>query len=66
MSQSPSPPEPRDNPFWAYRDPHTGRWVTLMTAEQCRRLSKQVFIPKNRQDADSSRPSDNEADESAR
>jgi len=37
-----------------------------MTAEQCRRLSKQVFIPKNRQDADSSRPSDNEADESAR
>lgn len=65
MSQSPSPSEPRDNPFWAYRDPHTGRWVTLMTAEQCRRLGKQVFIPQHRQDADAAQSQVDAADESA-
>lgn len=64
MSQSPSPPEPRDNPFWAYRDPHSGRWVTLMTAEQCRRLAKQVFKPQSRQEADHPQAPDDESDES--
>jgi len=51
MSQSPLPSESRDNRFWAYRDPPAGRWVTLMTSEQCRRLAKQVFMPQSRQDA---------------
>lgn len=40
----------RTNPFWTYRDPLTGRWVTVMTSRQCRQASrKQVFTPQTRQ-----------------
>ncbi|MDA0674032.1 MAG: hypothetical protein O3C67_10065 [Cyanobacteria bacterium] len=41
---------PRDNPFWCYRDPLTGRWLTVMTADQCQSESAQAaFQPKVRQ-----------------
>ncbi|MEM6437220.1 MAG: hypothetical protein AAF773_25690 [Cyanobacteria bacterium P01_D01_bin.115] len=48
MADSSLKPEPRKNPFWAYRDPHSGRWITLMTATQCCQLAKQVFTPRKR------------------
>ena len=45
----PHPKLPRDNPFWSYRDPSTGRWLTLMTAHQCRSESAHIaFQPKTR------------------
>lgn len=47
MLRPPSPP--RINPFWAYRDPVTGRWLTLMTAEQCQNpQAGQHFEPRRR------------------
>jgi hypothetical protein len=49
MPQQPPSSAPRDNPFWTYRDPQSGRWVTLMTAEQCQQLGQQVFKPRNSQ-----------------
>ncbi|MDA0268527.1 MAG: hypothetical protein O2890_06595 [Cyanobacteria bacterium] len=41
---------PRDNPFWTYRDPITGRWLTVMTASQWQQMPKTCpFEPKLRQ-----------------
>ena len=41
---------PRDNPFWSYRDPLTGRWLTVMTANQCENeTAHTAFRPKVRQ-----------------
>jgi hypothetical protein len=41
---------PRDNPFWSYRDPLTGRWLTLMTANQCENeMAHTAFQPRVRQ-----------------
>ncbi len=53
MPQQPCPSETRDNPFWAYRDPRSGRWVTLMTSEQCHRLKHRVFMPRPQQSTSS-------------
>ncbi|MEM6519200.1 MAG: hypothetical protein AAF722_07695 [Cyanobacteria bacterium P01_C01_bin.70] len=50
MSQPSSASNLRHNPFWAYRDPHSGRWMTLMTAEQCQCAAKRVFTPQLRRD----------------
>jgi hypothetical protein len=49
MDKSSSPKLPRINPFWTYRDPLSGRWLTLMTAMQCDQLMQPVFTPKTRQ-----------------
>ncbi|WP_008309593.1 hypothetical protein [Leptolyngbya sp. PCC 6406] len=52
MAESPqaSPPQsPRDNPFWSYRDPLTGRWLTVMTTKQWQQnLAQTAFQPKVR------------------
>lgn len=41
---------PRINPFWAYRDPLSGRWVTVMSSLQCQQvIQKQAFTPQTRQ-----------------
>ncbi|MEL6381722.1 MAG: hypothetical protein AAFQ89_04485 [Cyanobacteria bacterium J06626_18] len=39
----------RTNPFWAYRDPLTGRWITVMTATQFQQsAAHQAFAPQMR------------------
>jgi hypothetical protein len=44
------PKSPRDNPFWTYRDPITGRWLTVMTPNQWQQAAKTCsFEPKLRQ-----------------
>ncbi len=43
------PKQPRDNPFWSYRDPITGRWLTVMTSDQWQQgKAEQAFQPKAR------------------
>ena len=47
--EQPQLKEPRDNPFWSYRDPLTGRWLTVMTSNQCQQGAAEIaFQPKVR------------------
>jgi hypothetical protein len=48
------PKPPRINPYWAYRDPVSGKWLTLMTSAQCEQLAHPVFSPKIRRTTDTS------------
>ncbi|MEM9003296.1 MAG: hypothetical protein AAGE59_07190 [Cyanobacteria bacterium P01_F01_bin.86] len=39
----------RTNPFWAYRDPLSGRWITVMTAKQYQQSTEPwAFTPQVR------------------
>ncbi|MGD1907918.1 MAG: hypothetical protein ACFB0C_18290 [Leptolyngbyaceae cyanobacterium] len=50
MAQSSDYKSPRDNPFWTYRDPITGRWLTVMTSSQWQQTAEAYpFEPKLRQ-----------------
>ncbi|MDB9529162.1 hypothetical protein PN498_24430 [Oscillatoria sp. CS-180] len=48
MSETPRRNSLQTNPFWSYRDPHSGRWITVMTSAQWQQVPGQAFAPKVR------------------